>query len=133
MMSLAPDKYHIAGNDARTMEMAGLFLENILETYLSGDEPREETFLRGDSNADGQVNLSDAVHTLGALFLAGEQPICDDAADADDSGVVDLTDGVYTLLALFRGGDPPPPPGAEACGVDPTVDELGCESFPPCR
>ncbi len=33
MMSLAPDKYHIAGNDDKTKEMAGLFMENILQAY----------------------------------------------------------------------------------------------------
>ncbi len=33
MMSLAPDKYHIVGNDDNTKKMAGLFMENILETY----------------------------------------------------------------------------------------------------
>ena len=34
MMSLAPDKYHIAGNDGDTQDMAGRFMKNILETYL---------------------------------------------------------------------------------------------------
>ena len=34
MMALAPDKYHIAGNDDNTKKMAGLFMENLLEAYL---------------------------------------------------------------------------------------------------
>jgi hypothetical protein len=34
MMCLAPDKYTIAGNDGNTKDMAGRFMENILETYL---------------------------------------------------------------------------------------------------
>ncbi|MAG84965.1 hypothetical protein CMK10_12475 [Candidatus Poribacteria bacterium] len=33
MMSLAPDKYHIKGNDENTKKMAGKFMENILEAY----------------------------------------------------------------------------------------------------
>jgi hypothetical protein len=33
MMCLAPDKYHIVGNDDNTKKMAGRFMENILETY----------------------------------------------------------------------------------------------------
>ncbi len=33
MMCLAPDKYHVVGNDDNTKKMAGLFMENILETY----------------------------------------------------------------------------------------------------
>lgn len=30
MMAIAPDKYHIAGNDGNTKDMAGLFMENLL-------------------------------------------------------------------------------------------------------
>ena len=37
MMSLAPDKYHIVGKDDNTKKMAGLFMENILETYTPKD------------------------------------------------------------------------------------------------
>lgn len=33
MMCLAPDKYHIAGNDDRTKKQAGLFLKNIMSTW----------------------------------------------------------------------------------------------------
>ena len=32
----------------------------------------------------------------------------------------------------FVGGPPPAPPGKDVCGVDPTEDELGCESFEVC-
>ena len=35
MMALAPDKYYIAGDDNHTKKMAGLFMENLLEAYLS--------------------------------------------------------------------------------------------------
>ena len=30
MMAIAPDKYHIVGNDNNTKDMAGLFIENLL-------------------------------------------------------------------------------------------------------
>ena len=30
MMAIAPDKYHIAGNDDNTKDMAKLFMENLL-------------------------------------------------------------------------------------------------------
>ncbi len=91
----------------------------------------ESAFRRGDSNTDGAVNLSDAVSTLTYLFLSGDRPTCLDASDADDDGVVNLTDAVYTLNALFNGGPALPPPGLE-CGVDPSADELGCDSYPGC-
>ena len=50
--------------------------------------------------------------------------------DADDSGVLDQSDAVATLTYLFLGGVEIPAPGADACGPDPTPDDLGCESYP---
>jgi hypothetical protein len=95
---------------------------------------RSPTFRRGDSNADGVLNLSDAISTLNFLFQGRpSEPACPDASDADDNGSVSLTDAVYTVNHLFMSGAPPPAPGAEACGTDPTEDGLPCDSFPPCR
>jgi hypothetical protein len=83
-------------------------------------------FRRGDSNADGRVDISDAVYTLNWLFLGGAVPPCLDAADVDDSGEIDITDGHGVNVFLFLGGSPPPAPGPFACGGDPTPDELTC-------
>jgi CD109 antigen len=82
-------------------------------------------FVRGDSNEDGEVNLSDAVNTLNHLFLGGPRPPCMDAADSDDDGVVNITDPIYLLQFLFLGGVEPPPPFPEA-GPDSTEDGLDC-------
>ncbi len=110
-----------------------------ISTVGSG-EPSPPTFVRGDSNADGVVDISDAQRSLFFLFLClGCQPECLDAADADDSGQYDITDIVYTLVWLFLGGHEPPPPTPSTptyaigdCGIDPTDDSFDCESFPPC-
>jgi hypothetical protein len=83
-------------------------------------------FIRGDSNRDQRVTVSDAVYTLGGLFL--DYPLdCEDAADTDDSGEVDLTDAVALLGFLFQGSGSIPAPYPEA-GVDPTADLLFCHS-----
>lgn len=87
--------------------------------------PPPLTFLRGDTNGDGVLDLSDAIATLAYLFLGGETD-CVDAADVDDDGRILLTDPIAALGWLFQGGDPPPPP-FPAPGVDPTPDALGCE------
>ena len=71
--------------------------------------PSESFFLRGDSNADGEVDLSDAVYSLSWLFLGGPRLSCEDAADTDDDGRLNVTDAVYTLNFLFLGGAVPPP------------------------
>lgn len=89
-------------------------------------------FRRGDANADGDVNLADAVFTLGTLFLGQAAPTCSDAADADDNGEVQLTDAVSTLNHLFLGGGPLPAPGSETCGTDPSRDGLDCRSYSQC-
>ena len=82
-------------------------------------------FLRGDSNGSGTLDISDAVRTIGYLFLGMEAPGCLDAADTNDDGRLDLADPIYCLDFLFRGGAPPPEP-FPLRGSDPTADELPC-------
>lgn len=90
-----------------------------------------EPFLRGDSNVDSVVDLSDAIFTLNFLFIGGVSPSCMDAADANDNGVLNITDAVVTLLLLF-GDVPLLQPPFEDCGMDPTPDLLGCGDHPGC-
>jgi len=82
-------------------------------------------FLRGDSNRDQVLDLSDAVFTLDYLFQSGELR-CADSQDSNDDGGIDISDPIYSLSALFTGGPPPPPP-FPVPGPDPTGDSLGCE------
>jgi hypothetical protein len=89
-------------------------------------------FVRGDANADGMpLNIGDALFILQYLFVAGPEPSCMDAADANDSQGVDMSDGVYILQRLFAGGSalPPPHPG---CGRDLTADTTGCRRYEHC-
>ena len=82
-------------------------------------------FVRGDSNDDGEVDLSDAVTTLNHLFMGGVHPSCLDAADCDDDGVVNITDPIFLLQFLFLGGVEPSAPFPEP-GPDGTDDGLRC-------
>ena len=82
-------------------------------------------FIRGDSNADDAVNVSDVHASLGYLFQQGAAPRCLDAADANDDGRVDLGDPVTTLFFLFLGGVEIPPPFSQP-GLDPSEDLLQC-------
>jgi hypothetical protein len=88
-------------------------------------------FRRGDSNADGAVDIADAIYHLSWQFLGGPQPTCLDAADSDKDGVHNLTDAVFTLQFLFSGGTEPPPPGPRECGEDAT-GVFGCEAYGSC-
>lgn len=103
-------------------------------TLTTNAEAQSALFLRGDVNESGKpVDISDAMYTLGCLFLGTDCPQCPDAADTNDDGELDFSDAVYTLLFLFAGGPPPPAPWPD-CGVEATADGLGeCKSFRSCN
>jgi len=82
-------------------------------------------FIRGDSNHDETVDMSDAVSTLDHLFRGGAEPPCLDAADANDDGTLDISDPIATLRALYLGTGPLPPPTGTP-GFDPSPDALDC-------
>lgn len=87
------------------------------------------SFVRGDGNGDGVVNISDALYVLGYLFSSsGSEPDCLAALDANDDEKLDLTDAVRILNYLFLGATRPPAP-FPAPGPDPTPG-LGCGVAP---
>jgi len=81
------------------------------------------TFVRGDVDADGSVDLSDAVSALSYLFLGGPPPRGPDAADVYDLGTLDISAPIPLIGFLFLGGEPPAAPYPEP-GEDPTADTL---------
>ena len=107
--------------------------------YLSAVDPCGQvtppgTLLRGDCNADGEVDISDPICTLGFLFDAGETtPGCIAALNANGDDSVDISDPVYALGFLFSGGPPPVQP-FPSCGVATLAadTELGCETASTC-
>ncbi|MEM7165775.1 MAG: spondin domain-containing protein [Planctomycetota bacterium] len=101
----------------------------ILRITISEISPVD--FIRGDVNADGSIQITDAVNLLTTLFAGGAPFPCERAADVNDSNVVDLSDAVILLTHLFLQGAPPPAP-FPACGVDTTPDLLQCGVFAAC-
>jgi hypothetical protein len=79
-------------------------------------------FVRGEVNADEDLNIGDPVSILFYLFSDSLTPVCLDSADADDSGAIDITDAVYLLGFLFTGGPEPPAP-FPLPGLDPTASD----------
>lgn len=86
---------------------------------------REDVFLRGDSNMDGRLDISDAIYILDYRYTGGPWPACMDAADANDDGRVDLSDPIFFLSFLFQRETPLPQPSPEP-GIDGSSDGLGC-------
>jgi hypothetical protein len=87
--------------------------------------PEISIFVRGDSNGDKAVDISDAQHTLGYLFLGSLRPWCFDAADANDDGTLNIVDPIYMLNHLFLGGPLLPQPYPDE-GTDATEDGMSC-------
>jgi PKD repeat protein len=85
--------------------------------------PPPRFFLRGDTDGNGQINLSDPIALLRFLFSGGLRPACADAADVTDDGRLDVADAAFALDFLFRSGRYPQPPYPDP-GMDPTADEL---------
>ena len=71
--------------------------------------------VRGDSNGDLEVNISDPTYTLQWLFLGGAAPSCEAAADSNGDGDINISDPTYTLLHLFLGG--PAHPALDNCDL----------------
>jgi hypothetical protein len=102
------------------------------------------SFVRGDADASGEINITDGIFLLGYLFQGTTEPPCLDAADVDGvgDGAPNITDAIFLLAYLFQGTEEPPPPTPTAanydkpgnCGPDPTPDDgIDCRSFPPCE
>ncbi|MEE3200297.1 MAG: PKD domain-containing protein [Planctomycetota bacterium] len=96
-------------------------------------EPAGPRIVRGDSNSDGSINLTDGVIPLLYLFSGGDAPACMDSADANDTGAIEITDAIIIFGWLFTGGNAPAPPGPTSpgylssdCGEDLSEDTIGC-------
>ncbi len=83
------------------------------------------TFIRGDSNGDGAIDIADPIGILGTLFQS-QPTACLDAMDANDDGAVNIADPVNLLDVLFGTAGAVPPAPFPACGDDPTADTLDC-------
>lgn len=92
----------------------------------------QESFRRGDANADGVVDVADASFLLRYIFMGRARPPCLDAADANDDSSLDIADPINILNHLFLGGREPPLPGPIDPGPDPTdADGMTCISYAP--
>lgn len=76
----------------------------------------ERIWMRGDANADGAVNGSDASYILNWLYQGGSPPPCKNQADVNNDGSITQSDAVYLLNYLYNGGPVPPYPGASGVG-----------------
>jgi hypothetical protein len=95
-------------------------------------------FHRGDANADGKLDLTDAFFLLDSLIRGDKRPTCMESADSDNDGAVTISDAILLLNFLLAGGRPPAAPGPtrSPCGLDPdepgSPGDLGCAEYNAC-
>lgn len=85
-----------------------------------------DTFIRGDINQNGRINISDSIAILDYLYR-GKPLRCLDAADVDDDGEIKINDAISHLRYLFSQGPPPAYPFPEE-DYDLTRDRLHCNN-----
>lgn len=62
------------------------------------------SYICGDADLSGAVNISDAVYLIAYIFSGGPAPPILAAADADCSSSVNISDAVYLIAYIFAGG-----------------------------
>lgn len=86
-------------------------------------------FVRGDANADGRVDVADALFLLQHVLATGATVLCEKAGDSNDDGRLDLADVVSIIAYRFSEGPAPTSPFPE-CGSDSSDDGLVCQNSP---
>ena len=83
------------------------------------------SFVRGDANDDGRVDLSDAIWIINYLVRGGPPTACRRAVDVNDDGRHDLSDPIYLVQYRFLGGAVIPSPYPD-CGKDRRQTDSNC-------
>jgi hypothetical protein len=129
--NLCPGEHTIRTSGLVSRQGVTVDIECVYELTVLPSDPPGPRFLRADCNDDGVVDISDAVFTLGWLFLGEPEPGCVAVANTNGDDSADISDAVYLLTHLFLGGPAPAVPFAE-CGpgeLDADVT-LGCTTPP---
>lgn len=65
------------------------------------------TFLCGDADGNGIVNITDAVWLVNFVFSGGPAPNPLESGDVDCSGIINVSDIIYLVSYIFAGGPVP--------------------------
>jgi hypothetical protein len=64
--------------------------------------------VRGDSDHNGSLDISDLTYYVDYMFAGGPAPICWDEGDYNADGTLDISDLTYYADYMFNGGPIPP-------------------------
>lgn len=65
------------------------------------------TYVCGDADASGGVDIDDVVYLIAYIFSGGPEPAPYESGDADCSSAVDIDDVVWLIAYIFSGGNAP--------------------------
>ena len=65
------------------------------------------SFILGDANGDGSLNIADASYIINAIFFGGTRPDPIEAADANSDGSMNIADASFIINYVFFGGPAP--------------------------
>ena len=63
--------------------------------------------VRGDSNGDGNRDISDLTYYVDFMFGGGPSPVCADEGDSNADGNLDISDLTFYVDFMFGGGPAP--------------------------
>ncbi|HDS00742.1 MAG TPA: hypothetical protein ENO22_06140 [candidate division Zixibacteria bacterium] len=98
----------------------GLYLDSIAISSLdAANSPQyvrvslelTQSYLCGDANGDGSINVSDAVYIINYVFIGGAAPEPMASGEVNCDGNVNVSDAVWIINYVFIGGNAP-------CDVD---------------
>lgn len=95
--------------------LLGLLLAALPTSHASA-----QNFVRGDANADGMIDIADAIRILEHVQFGVAIPPPMDRADVNDNEFITLTDGFMLVATLFCPPFPVIPAPHPAPGPDPT-------------
>jgi hypothetical protein len=105
--------------------LPGLGEVQVIARVSPTEHPSISAFLRGDSNCDGTVDLTDSITSLLLLFEGKGGACCLASNDVNGDASIDVSDPISLLGHLFLRGDAPPSP-YPSCGQGPD-GKLGCD------
>ncbi len=102
-------------------ELAGPNLSGITHAEIFGDNGAKAdpisftildievvpSYICGDANGSGAINISDVVYLINYIFSGGNPPNPLESGDANCSGLVNISDAVYLVNYIFSGGAAP--------------------------
>ena len=126
MLAIRIDSENVSGHFESIPSLAALAEVRVEAKVVEGANPTS-SFVRGDTDCDGVMNIVDPIALLNFLFGGG--PLCCQAAgDTNADGVLNITDPIRNLNFLFAGGMPPPGPFPNCGPVIETVFTCGVDS-----